>query len=78
MFTKIQVQDVARLLGKSNLFIYEAMKRGVLDIGVAMQMEGKKKWTFSISPTKLAEYMGVDVNTLFGMVEEIRAGREVG
>ena len=61
---KILVCEVAKLLGKSNLFVYEAMKRGFLNIGVAMQMPNSTKWTFSISPTQLAEYLGIDIETL--------------
>lgn len=69
---KILPCEVAKLLGKSNLFVYEAMKRGFLNIGVAMQMPGSQKWTFSISPTLLAEYLGVDVPTLQKRLADIR------
>lgn len=69
---KILPCEVAKLLGKSNLFVYEAMKRGFLNIGVAMQMPGSQKWTFSISPTLLAEYLGVDVPTLQERLADIR------
>lgn len=72
---KILVNEVAKLLGKSNLFIYEAMKRGVLNIGIALQMPNSTKWSFSISPTLLAEYMGIDIPTLNERLCEIR-GRE--
>ena len=72
---KILVSEVAKLLGKSNLFCYEAMKRGYLNIGVAMQMPNSSKWSFSISPTLLAAYMGIDVATLNERLGEIR-GRE--
>lgn len=69
---KIQVAEVAKLLGKSNLFVYEAIKRGYLNIGVAMRMPNSKKWTFSISPTLLANYLGVDIPTLNERLKEIR------
>ena len=69
---KILVCEVAKLLGKSNLFVYEAMKRGFLNIGVAMQMPNSQKWTFSISPALLAEYMGIDISTLNERLEKIR------
>lgn len=69
---KILPTEAAKLLGKSNLFVYEAMKRGFLNIGVAMQMPNSTKWSFSISPTKLAEYLGVDVETLNERLAEIR------
>lgn len=73
---KILVCEVAKLLGKSNLFVYEAMKRGYLNIGVAMQMPNSTKWTFSISPTQLADYLGIDIPTLNERLAGIREERE--
>lgn len=72
---KILVCEVAKLLGKSNLFVYEAMKRGFLNIGIAMQMPNSTKWTFSISPTQLAEYLGIDIPTLNNRLASIRGER---
>lgn len=69
---KILPVEAAKLMGKSNLFVYEAMRRGAIDIGVAMQMPGSTKWSFSISPTKLADYLGIDVPTLYERLKEIR------
>lgn len=69
---KILPVEAAKLMKKSNLFVYEAMKRGVLDIGIAMQMPGSTKWSFRISPTKLADYLGIDVPTLNEKLEELR------
>lgn len=73
MPNKILVCEVAKLLGKSNLFVYEAMKRGFLNIGIAMHMPDSTKWTFSISPTLLAEYLGIDIPTLYERLAEIRS-----
>lgn len=73
---KILVSEVAKLLEKSNLFVYEAMKRGYLNIGVAMQMPNSTKWSFSISPTQLAEYLGIDIPTLNERLAGIREGGE--
>lgn len=73
---KIIVPEVAKLLGKSNLFIYEAMKRGFLNIGIAMQLPGSKKWSFSISPALLAEYMGIDVAALDARLAKIRERKQ--
>ena len=75
---KILVCEVAKLLEKSNLFVYEAMKRGFLNIGVAMQMPNSTKWTFSISPTMLAGYMGIDIPTLNERLAVIRGEHENG
>lgn len=72
---KILVCEVAKLLGKSNLFVYEAMKRGLLNIGIALQMPNSTKWSFSISPTLLAEYLGIDIPTLNERLAGIREER---
>lgn len=75
---KILPCEAAKLLEKSNLFVYEAMKRvdengkRLLDIGVAMKMPNSTKWTFSISPSKLAEYLGIDIPTLNKRLAVIR------
>ena len=69
---KILPVEAAKLMGKSNLFVYEAMRRGAIDIGVAMQMPGSTKWSFWISPTKLAAELAIDVPTLNERLKELR------
>lgn len=59
---KITIQVAAKLMGKSTLFVREGLKRGVLPIGEAMQMPGSTKWTFYISPSLLAEYIGAELS----------------
>ena len=61
---KITVETAARLMGKSTLFVREAMRRGVLPIGIAEQMPGSQKWNFYISPKLLADYIGVSVEAV--------------
>ena len=68
-FVKISVPEAAKVMGKSVLFVYEGMKRGILPIGEAMQMPGSTKWTYFISPPLLAQYLGVELKDL---VEEVR------
>lgn len=65
---KIKVTEAAALMQKTPLFVYEAMRREAIDIGIAMQMPGSTKWTFHISPPKLAAYLGVTVEELMGML----------
>lgn len=65
---KITVQQAAKLMGKSTLFVREGMRRGLLPIGEAMQMPGSTKWSFYISPKLLADYIGVDVGVVLGAV----------
>lgn len=54
---RVTVAEAAKRMGVSQLFVREAMKRGLLDIGTAMQMPGSTKWTFHISPAKLDAYL---------------------
>lgn len=65
MSRKITVQRAAELLGKSTLFVRESMRRGTLPIGTAEQLPGSSRWTFIISPTALADYMGCSVRELY-------------
>lgn len=61
---KITVQVAAKLMGKSTLFVREGMRLGLLPIGEAIQLPGSSKWTFYISPTLLAKYIGADLDTV--------------
>ena len=61
---RITVAQAARMMGKSPLFIREAMKRGILPIGTAIQMPGSTRWSFHISPKLLREYIGERGDTL--------------
>lgn len=54
---RVSVAEAARRMGKSQLFVREGIKRGVLPIGTAMQMPGSEKWSFHISPGKLEAYL---------------------
>ena len=67
---KITTAEAAALMQKDALFVREAMKRGILDIGVAMQLEGRKRWTFFISPPALAAYLGITVEELWERLGE--------
>lgn len=61
---KIRVDDAARLMGKSTLFVREGMKRGVLPIGEAFQLPGSTRWCYYISPPALAQYIGVPLEVV--------------
>ena len=61
---KITVNDAARLMGKSTLFVREGMKRGALPIGEAFQLPGSTRWTYYISPPLLAQYIGVPLEAV--------------
>lgn len=71
----ISTAEAAKLMEKNPLFVREGMKRGEIEIGTAMQMPGSAKWNFYISPPALAHYLGVSLDALGSMIEDIR-GRE--
>lgn len=65
---RITTAQAASLMGTGPLFVREGMRRGELDLGTAMQMPGSTKWNFYISPTKLADYLGMSVCELWEAV----------
>ena len=68
---KITPEIAGKLMGKGAVFVREAMKAGDLPIGVALQMPESQKWSFFISPSRLAEYLGIEVKELLALVEEM-------
>ena len=65
---KITPPQAAALMRKSNLYVYEGLKRGVFPFGNAMQMPGSTKWTYYISPPAFAAYLGI---TMDDLIEEV-------
>lgn len=63
---KVTVKRAAQLMGKSELFVREGIKAGLLPIGTATKLPGSEKWNFHISPAALAEYLGCSVAALSG------------
>lgn len=49
----IPVLHAARIMGKDQMFIREAMKRGLLDLGLCFKKENSNQYDFYISPLKL-------------------------
>ena len=71
---KITISQAARLIGRGEIYIREAMKRELLPIGFAMETGGEtRKWSFFISPKEFADYMGITTEQLW---ERIRAMEE--
>lgn len=69
---KITTAMAASIMGKSDLFVREGMRRGELPIGTAMQMPESTRWNFFISPPMLAEYLGIELADLLQMVNELK------
>lgn len=55
MSQNVSVKEAALLLNKSQQFVREGLKSGVLPIGTAVKMSSK--WTYHISRKKLMEYI---------------------
>ncbi len=48
----------ASIIGKDQMFVREAMKRGIIDLGVCYKKEGSDQYDFYISPYKLWQLTG--------------------
>ena len=68
---KITPAEAARVMGCSSQFIRIGLQRGLLDIGDAVKLS-PRRWTYCISPAKLAERQGITVEELFNRIEEER------
>ena len=59
---KITPDQAAAVMGCSAQFIRIGLQRGLLDIGNAVKMS--TKWTYNISPAKLAARQGITLDQL--------------
>ena len=72
---KITVKRAAQLLGKGELFVREGIKQEFLPIGTCSKLPGSNRWSYSVSPRALAEYLGCFVAELY---EENRTKERAG
>lgn len=54
----VPVTTVAKIIGKDQSFVRQAMIANVLPIGVAFRKEGSSQYDFYISPKLLYDYTG--------------------
>lgn len=59
---KITPEDAAAVMGCSVQFVRIGLQKGVLGIGDAVKMSSR--WTYNISPAKLADRQGMTVDEL--------------
>lgn len=62
MLKRVTPDQAAAVMGCSAQFIRIGLQRGLLDIGNAVKMS--TKWTYNISPAKLAARQGMTVEQL--------------
>ena len=63
METKIKnnlsIKEVAKLLGKSEMFVRIGIQRGLLPFGVAVKMSEGSRYSYHISPEAVYEYLKI-------------------
>lgn len=57
---KISVKQAAEIIGSSEQFVRVGLQYKDLPIGSAVQVGGKKRYTYHISPKLLRDYIGDD------------------
>lgn len=62
MIRKITPEQAAMIMGCGAQYIRIGLQRGLLDIGEAVKMS--TKWTYNISPAKLAQRQGMTIEQL--------------
>ncbi len=55
---KLTVQEAARLMGKSEMFVRIGLQRNILPFGYAVKT-GKERWSYFISREKFREATGI-------------------
>lgn len=68
MVKKITPDQAAMVMGCSPQFVRIGLQRGLLDIGDAVKMSSK--WTYNISPAKLAARQGISMDQLETVINE--------
>ena len=53
----LKIKDVAKAMGKSEMFVRIGLQRGLLPFGTAIKTSSK--YTYYISPNKFYKYIGI-------------------
>jgi hypothetical protein len=69
----VPVTIAASIMGKDQQFLREAMKRGLIDLGVCYKKENSEQYDFYISPFKLWQLTGYIYK---GYEEEVELAEE--
>ena len=70
MIKKITPDQAAMVMGCSSQFVRIGLQRKLLDIGDAVKMSSK--WTYNISPAKLAARQGISMDQLETVISHKR------
>ena len=53
----LKIKDVAKAMGKSEMFVRIGLQRGLRPFGIAVKTSSK--YTYYISPNKFYQYIGI-------------------
>lgn len=70
----IPVTAVAKIMGKDQQFIRQAMIEGLLPIGVAFRKKGSSQYDFYVSPKLLYDFTGFFFDE--DLMEEVRSSND--
>lgn len=70
----IPVTAVAKIMGKDQQFVRQAMIEGLLPIGVAFRKKGSTQYDFYISPKLLYDFTGFFFDD--DLMDEVEAGND--
>lgn len=69
---KILPSTFAKIINHSSTWVRVSMQRGLLPIGIAMKLKDKsQRWSYDIRPNLAAQYLGISVDELMKLVEEL-------
>ena len=67
----VTVREAALLMNVGPQFVRVGIQQGVLPFGTAVKISGER-YTYYISPGKLAEYVGISTEALAARLGEVR------
>lgn len=70
----IPVTAVAKIMGKDQQFVRQAMIEGLLPIGVAFRKKGSSQYDFYVSPKLLYDFTGFFFDE--DLMEEVRSSND--
>ena len=70
----IPVTAVAKIMGKDQQFVRQAMIEGLLPIGVAFRKKGSSQYDFYVSPKLLYDFTGFFFDE--DLVDEVRSSND--
>lgn len=54
------IKEVAKLLGKSEMFVRIGIQRQILPFGVAIKLPDKERYSYHIPPNAVYKYLGIE------------------